>query len=181
MKADLSEAIEQLVRGAPGPWLEAVCAGLQSSPASALAETMLPRLPTTHSGDLAYQLKEVVQLSEGAISWEALSSAIALCASLYARWQIKQKVELLWTVPLPAGGMLARRIDQVLYNLIATSQKDILLITFAAHKIHRLADMLALASRRGVRVRLILEFGLQSQFQLSHDALKAFPAELQRK
>jgi cardiolipin synthase len=181
MNADLSEAIERLVQEAPGPWLEAVCAGLQSWSAGALAENMLHRLPPTHNGDLAYRLREVVRLSKDAISWEALSSAIALCASLYARWQVEQKVELLWAGPAPADGMPARRIDQVLYDLIATAQKDILLVTFAAHKIHRLAEVLASASRRRVRVRLILEFGVQSQFQLSHDALKAFPADLQAK
>lgn len=179
MKADLSEAIEQLVQEAPGPWLEAVCAGLLSEPAGAPAENMLQRLPPTHNGDLAFRLREVVRLSAGTISWEALSSAIALCATLYARWQVEQKVELLWAGPAPADGTPARRIDQVLYDLIATAQNDILLITFAAHKIHRLAEILASASRRGVRVRLILEFGVQSQFQLSHDALKAFPADLQ--
>lgn len=181
MKADLSDAIEQLVQEAPGPWLEAVCAGLQSGPAGATSENMLERLPPTHNGDLAFRLREVVQLSAGTISWEALSSSIPLCASIYARWQGEQKVELLWAGPAPAGGTPARRIDQVLYDLIATAQKDILLVTFAAHKIHRLAETLASASGRGVRVRLILEFGVQSQFQLSHDALKAFPADLQSK
>ncbi len=123
----------------------------------------------------------MVRLSEGAISWEALSSAIALCASVYARWQVERKVELLWAGPAPAGGMPSRRIDQALYDLVATAQKDILLVTFAAHKIHRLAEALASASRRGVRVRLIPKFGVQSQFQLSHDSLKAFPADLQAK
>jgi cardiolipin synthase len=121
----------------------------------------------------------VVRLSAGTISWEALSSSIALCASFYARWQVEHKVELLWAGPAPAGGTPARRIDQVLYDLIANAQKDILLITFSAHKIHRLAELLGSASGRGVRVRLILEFGVQSQFQLSHDALKAFPSDLQ--
>lgn len=181
MNTELIEAIEQLVQEAPGPWLEAVCTGLQSGPAGAASENMLERLPSTHSGDLAYRLREVLQLSEGAISWEVLSSSIALCASLYARWQGEQRVELLWAGPAPAGGTPARRIDQVLYDLIATAQKDILLVTFAAHKIHRLAEVLASASGRGVRVRLVLEFGVQSQFQLSHDALNAFPAELQVK
>jgi cardiolipin synthase len=179
MKAELFDAIEQLVQEAPGPWLEAVCVGLHLWPASAPAENMLQRLPPTHNGDLAYRLREVVRLSEGAISWEALSAAIALGASLCARWQIAQKVELLWAGPAPVGGMPARRIDQVLYDLIATAQTDVLLVTFAAHKIHRLAETLTSASRRGARVRLVLEFGVQSQFQLSHDALKAFPAELQ--
>ncbi len=69
----------------------------------------------------------------------------------------------------------------MLYDLIATAQKDILLITFAAHKIHRLAEILASEASRGVRVSLVLEFGVQSRFQLSHNALKAFPVELQSK
>jgi phosphatidylserine/phosphatidylglycerophosphate/cardiolipin synthase-like enzyme len=181
MKADLSQAIEQLVQEAPRSWLDAVCVELQSLQANTLAERVLEKLPPTHNGDLAYQLREVVRLSQGSISWEALSAAIALCASIYTRWQIEQKVELLWAGPAPAGGMPARRIDQVLYDLIATAQKDVLLVTFAAHKIHRLAETLASAARRGARVRLILEFGVQSGFQLSHDALKAFPAELQAK
>src|SRR5208283_2441060 len=61
MNAALTEAIEQLVQEAPGTWLEAVCAGLQSGPAGATAESMLERLPSTHNGDLAYRLREVVQ------------------------------------------------------------------------------------------------------------------------
>lgn len=181
MKVDLSRAIEQLVQEAPRSWLEAVCAALQSSQANTLAEIMLQKLPPTHNGNLAYQLSEVVRLAYGAVSWEALSFAISMCSSLRDRWQIEHKTELLWAGPAPASGMPARRIDQVLYDLVATANKDILLITFAAHKIQRLADVLASASRRGVRVRLVLEFGVQSQFQLSHDALKAFPADLRDK
>jgi cardiolipin synthase len=181
MKVDLSRAIEQLVQEAPRSWLEAVCAELQSSQANTLAEIVLQKLPPTHNGDLAYQLSEVVRLAYGVVSWEALSFAISMCSSLRDRWQIEHKAELLWAGPAPASGMPARRIDQVLYDLVATANKDILLITFAAHKIQRLADVLASASRRGVRVRLVLEFGVQSQFQLSHDALKAFPVDLRDK
>jgi hypothetical protein len=97
-----------------------VYTALQSWPANDLAENVLQRLPSTHNGDLAYSLRQVVRLSEGAISWEALSSAIAICASIYGRWQIEQKVELLWAGPAPATET-ARRIDQVLYDLIATA------------------------------------------------------------
>jgi len=181
MKTDLSQAIEQLVQESPRSWLEAVCAELQSAQANTPAETVMQKLPPTHNGDLAYQLSQTVRLACGVVSWEALSSAIAMCSSLGDRWQIEHKTELLWAGPAPASGLPARRIDQVLYDLIATADKDILLITFAAHKIQRLADVLASASRRGVRVRLVLEFGVQSQFQLSHDALKAFPADLRDK
>jgi cardiolipin synthase A/B len=78
-----------------------------------------------------------------------------------------------------AAGIAARRIDQALYDMINNAQREILLITFAAHKIHRLAEALACASRRDVRIRLLLEFGTHSQNQLSHDALNAFPQDLQ--
>jgi len=112
---------------------------------------------------------------------EALSSAIAMCATVCDHWQIEHKTELLWAGPAPAGGTAARRIDQVLYDLIETAERDILLVTFAAHKIERLATTLIAALRRGARVRLVLEFGVQSQFQLSRDALNAFPVDLQEK
>ena len=179
MNAALSQAIEQLVREAPRSWLEVVCAELQSSQPTASAEEVLRMLPATHNGDLASLVGEAVRLSWRAISWDALSAAIALCASLCERWQTEQTTELLWAGPAPSGGIPARRIDQVLYDLAAAAKHEILLVTFAAHKIQRLADILASALRRGVRVRLVLEFGIQSQFQLSHDALKAFPVDLQ--
>jgi hypothetical protein len=54
MRADLTEAIEQLVQEAPGLWLEAVCTALQSWPANDLADNVLQSLPPTHNGDLAY-------------------------------------------------------------------------------------------------------------------------------
>jgi cardiolipin synthase A/B len=181
MKGDLSQSIEQLVQEAPRSWLEMVCAALRSSQADTLAETVLQKLPPTHNGDLAYQLAEVIRSADGVTSWETLSFAIAMCATLRDRWQIEQKTELLWAGPAPAGEMPARRIDQVLYDLIATAERDVLLITFAAHKIRRLTEVLASASCRGVRVRLVLEFGDQSQHQLSHDALRAFPRDLQEK
>jgi len=72
-----------------------------------------------------------------------------------------QHVELLWTGPSPASQIPARRtrtIDQVLYDLIGSAKREILLVTFAAYKISRLTDGLVAAIGRGVAVRLILEF-----------------------
>lgn len=54
----------------------------------------------------------------------------------------------------------------------------VLLITFAAYKIQRLNDALASAIRRGVTVRMILEFEDKSEKQLSSDAIKAFPEQV---
>jgi phosphatidylserine/phosphatidylglycerophosphate/cardiolipin synthase-like enzyme len=84
-------------------------------------------------------------------------------------------MELLWSGPSPGSQIPARRIDQVFYDLISSSKREILLVTFAAYKIHQLTEGLVDALNRGVRVRLILEFEESSQGQLSMDALNAFP------
>jgi phosphatidylserine/phosphatidylglycerophosphate/cardiolipin synthase-like enzyme len=181
MKLDLSGAIDELVREAPRSWLEALCDEVQSWPVGANVEAFMHRLPPTYNADLSYSLRKVLQLSTGVMSWESLGCALRTCATVYSKLRAEQKVDLLWAGPAPASAMPARRIDQALYDMISAAQKDILLITFAAHKIHRLAEALASASRRDVRIRLLLEFGAYSQNQLSHDALKAFPLDLQCK
>jgi phosphatidylserine/phosphatidylglycerophosphate/cardiolipin synthase-like enzyme len=80
--------------------------------------------------------------------------------------------------PSPANQIPARRIDQVLYDLISEAQRDVMLVTFAAAKIDRLASVLIAAMRRQVSVHLILEFEEASEGQLSYDALRAFPERL---
>jgi phosphatidylserine/phosphatidylglycerophosphate/cardiolipin synthase-like enzyme len=87
-------------------------------------------------------------------------------------------IELHWAGPSPANHIPGRRIDRALYDLIARAKREILLVTFAAAKIGRLSDELLNASRRCVRIRLILEFEETSEGQLSYDAVKAFPSAL---
>jgi cardiolipin synthase A/B len=65
-----------------------------------------------------------------------------------------------------------------LYDLIGEAGRDIMLVTFAAAKIDRLAAMLIEAMRRYVSVHLIIEFEETSEGQLSYDALRAFPKSL---
>ena len=112
------------------------------------------------------------------MSWEALGWAIQTMSLMYTKWQGEQQIELLWAGPSPANQIPARRIDQVLYDLIVEAQRDIMLVTFAAAKIDRLTAVLIEAMRRHVSVQLILEFEEASEGQLSYDALRAFPPSL---
>ncbi|MCG3142466.1 MAG: Cardiolipin synthase A [Anaerolineae bacterium] len=112
------------------------------------------------------------------MSWEALSHVLETTHAAYLRWRADQHIEMLWSGPSPADQIPARRIDQALYDLIIGAKREILLVTFAAGKVERLAAELLKAIQRGVKVRLILEFEQSSEGQLSYDALKAFPAAL---
>lgn len=178
MEDDFTTAVEKLIQRAPADWLISACEALRSFPATATAEFVLQRLPTTNNADLSFLATTAVRQADGLMSWEALSWTLQTTHATHSRWQADQHIELLWSGPSPANQIPARRIDQVLYDLIANAKNEILLVTFAAAKIERLTGELLKAIQRGVSVRLILEFEQSSEGQLSYDAIKAFPPAL---
>jgi len=178
MNPDLMTAIEKVVRTAPAGWMLDWCLVLQNCPAAISIESVVGKIPPTHNADLAHSACRIVSLSADRMSWEALGWAIRAMSLGYTRWQAEQQIELLWAGPSPANQIPARRIDQVLYDLIGEAQRDVMLVTFAAAKIDRLAAALITAMRRHVSVQLILEFEEASEGQLSYDALRAFPERL---
>lgn len=180
MPIDIAASIERLVQRAPAAWVAATCEVLREIPADATPDFVLQRMPSTANGDLSFQVAETVRLASTLMSWEALSWILHTSSISQLRWQANQRVELLWSGPSPAYQIPTRRIDQALYDLIASASREILLVTFAAAKIGRLTEQLLNAVRRGVKIRLILEFEETSEGQLSYDALKAFPLELTR-
>ena len=176
--ADFTNAIENVARCAPASWMTSMCDVLRTVPPTASDDFVLQRLPATNNADLAFRMTEVVQLAVGKMSWEAVSWVLSTTFIAHHRRQAEVQIELLWSGPSPANSLPARRIDQALYDVIDRAQHEILLVTFAAAKIERLAKTLQKAVGRGVNERLVLEFEQTSEGQLSYDALKAFPPDL---
>lgn len=84
-----------------------------------------------------------------------------------------KNIDIVWSGPAN-GTFPIRRIDQVLYDLLAKAQHRIFLVTFAAHRVPLLCEHLSKAIDRGVEVTLLLESEQASAGQLSFDASKAF-------
>jgi cardiolipin synthase len=181
ISAQLTSDIQVLIRRSHKQWMEAVCAALENVAESLDASVLIEILPTTNNNDAAHCLANVIRQAEGVLPWKALGASLDLCSSMYSSYQEQQTIELLWSGPSPGSQIPARRIDQVFYDLISSSKREILLVTFAAHKIHQLTEGLLAALNRGVHVRLILEFEETSQGQLSIDALNAFPAVVRQR
>jgi cardiolipin synthase len=89
-------------------------------------------------------------------------------------------IEMIWTGPAIAR-LPVRRIDQIFYDLISRANRKILLVTFAAYRVDRLAQQLAKAIGRGVEVTLIFESEAESEGQLTKDAVAAFKELPQKK
>lgn len=175
VREDLFALIDKLVKKAPADWMLAACETLRSIDIDASSEIVLKKLPLTNNADLSFLVGETVRMASNTLSWEALSWALESSFAIYQQCLASQRIELLWSGPTPVAEIPARRIDQALYDLIATAKNEILLVTFAASKIQRLVNELVNARQRGVKIRLILEFEQSSEGQLSYDALKAFP------
>lgn len=178
MPDDFVFLIQELSRKAPIGWLLTASKCLRNYPADTAPDLILQRMPPTNNDDISFLMVQLLRNAKGIMSWEALSWSIETIATAYERWQAEQQIELLLTGPLPACGISARRVDQVLYDLVQSAKFEIVLITFAATKILRLATALLDAKKRGVSIKFILEFEQSSEGQLSFDALKAFPQEL---
>lgn len=173
--------IQNLIRRSPKQWLEGVCRALDNASEFMDAAALIQTLPMTNNNDAAHCLACVIRQAETVLSWKALGASLDLCSSMYSRCQQDHLIELLWSGPSPGSEIPARRIDQVFYDLIFSSKREILLVTFAAYKIHQLADGLLAALNRGVQVCLILEFEETSLGQLSTDALNAFPEVIRQR
>jgi len=81
--------------------------------------------------------------------------------------------EIIWTGPANSRYPV-RRLDQVLYDMIGASQRRVVLVTFAAHRVRHLCEHLTRAVQRGVQLTLIVESEDESEGQLTTDAVRAF-------
>lgn len=104
-------------------------------------------------------------------TWSEVAAALMVIEQLAS--SAAPAIKIVWTGPA-SGSFAARRIDQFLYDLLAAAKRRILLVTFAAHRIHRLTEGLKAAHARGVKVTMLLETEDDSAGQLSIDAVKAF-------
>lgn len=174
MNDDFVGLVAELVGKAPIQWMDTATATLKKLPSTTSLEVASASMPATNNADLANLTREVLRVGTARMSWEALAWTLETTSKVHQRWRRDREIEFLWAGPSPPNQIPARRIDQVLYDLIAAAKHEIILVTFAAAKIERLARELLIASNRGVYVRLILEFEEASEGQLSFDAIKAF-------
>lgn len=70
--------------------------------------------------------------------------------------EARQTVDLVWTGPRTTVPM--RRNDQALDEIIASAERELLLVSYAVYDVPRVAEGLSAAVARGAAVRVVLEF-----------------------
>ena len=120
--------------------------------------------------DAAWILSESFEKDTPA-SWSEIAAAMVAVDCLIG--ERASLAEIIWTGPAN-GRFPVRRLDQVLYDLIAIAKNRIVLVTFAAHRVRHLCSHLTQAVNRGVELTLIVECEDESEGQLTRDAVAAF-------
>lgn len=120
--------------------------------------------------DLAWSLSQAFSLAKET-AWREIAGAMLVIDQLVGGK--RPFADFVWSGP-DHGRFPVRRMDQVLYDLVAAAQRRILLVTFAAHRIAHLCAHLSTVVRRGVELTLIVEREEDCEGQLSVDALRAF-------
>ena len=91
----------------------------------------------------------------------------------------RQRVELVWSGPKTVSSTL-RSTEPALLELINGARESVYLVTFSAYKVPEVAEALAVAARRGVRVVFVLESDTVSGGKVDFDPLPHLVAELTR-
>jgi cardiolipin synthase len=120
--------------------------------------------------DAAWILSEAFLEADSA-TWSEVAAAMVAVGHLASAGL--PVTEIIWTGPAN-NRFPVRRIDQVLYDLVAASQRRVVLVTFAAHRVRHLCEHLTRAVQRGVQLTLIVESEDESEGQLTSDAIRAF-------
>lgn len=178
MPDDLHEALlnrlARLGHAVPGASLEAVCARLESLPSGAGREEVLSTLPGIPNAAARAALEKVTSAWYDAVPGGhplALAWALRSACAVDEWWRKSRGLELVWTGPTNAAGVL-RRTEQAILEVIGSAQRELWLISFAAYKVPTIRDALLAAVERGVLVRLVLESSEESAGKLTFDALK---------
>jgi cardiolipin synthase A/B len=142
-----------------------------STEAGTLTKASVGRVVSAiNNSEVKWDLKEVFTAAIGN-TWGEVSLVIQ--AITHCRTAVGKTMEMVWSGPSSVS-LSARRIDQILYDLLTQARHRAFLITFSAHRVARLCRALEGAHKRGVKITLFLETAADSDGQLSSDALNAF-------
>jgi cardiolipin synthase len=132
------------------------------------------------SGDAARHYGELMSAwSRGPDKLPAADVANLLCGAAHAvaAERRRQRVELVWSGPNTVSSTL-RSTGPALLELIRSARESVYLVTFAAYKVPEVAEALADAARRNVRLVFVLETDAASGGKVDFDPLPHLASEL---
>lgn len=177
-RALVLDAVRAAARELPHAVLEDLCARIErlapdASPAQRRA--VAEGLGGAYAREVALAL--VARWDAARVAPQAFAWALRGVADMDAWHRARQRLELVWTGPMPAGSTL-RRIDQGLLEVIERARRSLVVVTFTAWELPTLRAALQAALDRGVRLTFVVETREDSGGRFHGDVRAALGAEI---
>jgi phosphatidylserine/phosphatidylglycerophosphate/cardiolipin synthase-like enzyme len=172
----LATVVDRLVAELPPNIIDGVVTRLESAPSPLPKGRLTDLASLPQSRQLLADLESAL-VAEPAIDQCLVGLAIRTSRLASERARRRNSLEIAWTGP-GTGAVPVRRVDQVVYEMIAGAQQSVLLVTYVAYGAERLLDELKAAVGRGVKVSMVLERVEDSAGKLEFDGLAKIRARL---
>lgn len=169
--------IQQIAVSLPSPAVEHLASAIESLSECPAAGKLANLGSTPRSRELLSKLSEEWSVLGSAVEGRMVSVALRAAHRVVYASSDRREPEIAWTGPSTTA-VPTRRVDQVLYELIAEARSEIWLVSYVAYGAERAVDALAMAATRGVRIRLVLELASESGGKLSFDTADQLRARL---
>lgn len=166
----LSE-ITRFVRDVSPATVARVASVVREAADGATARSSLAGVGSRAGSHAAMHLLETWSRCPG-LSGAELAMALEAAEVATRESEKSQSLELVWTGP-ESQRIASRRTDQVLYGLAGEARSDLLIVSFVAYGVDRLAELIRAAADRDVAIDLILETRTESGGQIDFDGLRA--------
>lgn len=163
----LARALVKLARELPPSTLSALTSTLRV----AGKNPDLARIAATPGMKGKLRSLQEAQMEHAEIDGSALAFALQAVSHAIETDEAENHVEIAWTGTATEAVPL-RRVDQVIYDMVESAADEVLLVTYAAYKAERALKALLEATKRNVRVKLVIELAAASGGKISFDALQ---------
>lgn len=158
-------SIASLAQEIPSQMLESVSISLNKLENHPNIDDLNPIIKQLNVPSARKQLKEVLDIwlhSYPHLTPQTIGWMLKTASVVDSRIRSDQHIELVWSGPTSKNETL-RRTDQVLLDLIRSSHKSLLIVSFIVYKIPEIKQALLEAISRRVKVTLIVQFSEETE------------------
>lgn len=179
-KSDVLERVARLCHRLPAAIVDSICVQLEHPTPGSERNPLATDLGSIRGSSEAAEVQALASAWLAANPESNLPQFSHLLRGAAAADKLARSgrdLELVWTGPTPANSLF-RRTDQALLEVIDAAREELWIVSFASYKVPAISKALLEASKRGVKIKLVLESKEESDGKLTFSALKGLGSEL---
>jgi len=178
----IAEEAARLASRVPTSVIETVAARLERSDGSDwanLREQIALAIPTPDYRGAVISLLDRWRSQAPEVTPQAVAAALVTASYIAKKRREEQSVEVVWTGP-DQSVIPLRRTEQAILQVLNSAQNRILLVSYAVYSIPNIQDAVVRASKRGVKITVVVETPDKLDVQNEYSTIQALGNDVAR-